>query len=235
MKSFNLNKTMRESVARQITTKAIHAELSNWTAEAVRINNMFWEKHCAKVVEAGLDKKLWDIMIQKHIVNGVVRIEPELQYEYKNGNEVSIHSKSVKLLDRDKNERFYNSVDISKITGMSDFFKKGYYSMELLFSSPKSVPNISRSTIITLSDDLHQPITDLAERFVTIYHAAMQCHRQTMSVLSSCRTSRQLENIFPEAAKLLPQPEQKIVNEVAPAELVSSIQAMLKQGISTAA
>jgi hypothetical protein len=235
MKSFNLNKSIRENIAMQITTKAIQAELTKWTAECTRINSLFWKRHCEKVVKAGLEQALWDNLIQLNIVNGVIRTEPELQYEYNYGDEIAIRSKSVKLLDNTKHERFFNSVDISKVTGLSGFFRKSHYSLELVFLNQRSVPNISRSTIIPLNDDLQKPITDLAEWFVKIYQAAMQFHRQTMSVLDSCRTSRQLENIFPEAAALLPKPEQKVVNEVAPIELVSKIQTMLKQGISTTA
>lgn len=53
---------------------------------------------------------------------------------------------------------------------------------------------------------------------------------QAMDVLQACRTSRQVEDLFPEAAKLLPQPV-KNGKALAPTELAANVRNMLNQGV----
>ncbi|MCY1461710.1 hypothetical protein D9M71_793930 [compost metagenome] len=60
--------------------------------------------------------------------------------------------------------------------------------------------------------------------------AAVNFRRQAMDVLLACKTSRQLEDLFPEAAKLLPRPV-KATQSVAPTELAANVRNMLAQGI----
>lgn len=60
--------------------------------------------------------------------------------------------------------------------------------------------------------------------------AAVAFRAQAIDVLLACRTSRQVEDLFPEAAKLLPQP---VKNEkaLAPTELAANVRNMLNQGV----
>lgn len=230
MKSFNLNNAMREELAKTITTQAVQAELLKWAAEVSRINDLFWENHCQKVIETGLKKNLWDGLIQKDIVNSIYRVKPHLEFRGRND---TYHS-DVVLMDSTEKGLWNKAVKTSAITDAGTWFSElNYRSVSLMFKSKKSVPTIKGVGTIDMGDEMQEPIIAAKEWFRKIYQAAIQCYRQTMAVLSSCRTSRQLENIFPEAAKMLPQPEKKITNEVAPVELIANIQTMLKSGIST--
>lgn len=230
MKSFNLNNGMREELAKKITTQAIQTELLKWNSEVKRINGLFWEKHCIKIVEAGLKKSLWDGLMQNGVVTSAFSISPKLAYKEKNNT----YYNDVYLMNKTEREQWIKTVNVSSITDSDQWFSSlSYGAVTLKFTSKKPVPSITRADLISLDDDMLQMITAVKEWFKKIHQAARQCYRQTMAVLSSCRTYRQLENIFPEAAKMLPQPVQKIANEVAPVELIANIQTMLKSGIST--
>ncbi|MCY1296930.1 hypothetical protein D9M71_714370 [compost metagenome] len=63
-----------------------------------------------------------------------------------------------------------------------------------------------------------------------VFAAAEKFRDQVWTILLSVRTSRQLVDLFPEAAALLPQP---VKNEqaVAPVELVDSVRGMLNKGV----
>ncbi|WP_299948943.1 Nmad5 family putative nucleotide modification protein, partial [uncultured Microbulbifer sp.] len=50
------------------------------------------------------------------------------------------------------------------------------------------------------------------------------------TILNSCRTSKQLQELLPEGAKYLPKPADKGKNLV-PSELAASITEMLQKGI----
>ncbi|EMO9523705.1 hypothetical protein RJ634_006291 [Pseudomonas aeruginosa] len=63
-----------------------------------------------------------------------------------------------------------------------------------------------------------------------VIEAAIAFRAQAMSVLLACRTSRQVEDLFPEAAKLLPQPV-KEERALAPTELAANVRNMLSQGV----
>ncbi|MNN95063.1 hypothetical protein D3C81_2138080 [compost metagenome] len=66
---------------------------------------------------------------------------------------------------------------------------------------------------------------------LAIFTAAYEFREKASDILNSCRTSAQLEQLFPEAAKLLPQPVKRRSNELAPVELVQSVRGLMEKGV----
>ncbi|AVK28929.1 hypothetical protein CSB85_3712 [Pseudomonas aeruginosa] len=64
----------------------------------------------------------------------------------------------------------------------------------------------------------------------SVVEAGLAFRSQAMDVLLACRTSRQVEDLFPEAAKLLPQPV-KQDKALAPTELAANVRSMLSKGV----
>ena len=55
-------------------------------------------------------------------------------------------------------------------------------------------------------------------------------HRKTMMGLNACRTAKQMRELFPEGAKLLPKPIER-TTDLAPKELAESVTKMIQQGV----
>ncbi len=225
MKSFNLNKSMREDVAKQLTTQAVKVQLIKIVAELEEINREFWQRHCDKVIAIGLPKSKWDPLIQQGMINSTSMVIPLIHN--KNGQ-----TYCPTMLSRTDSEYFNNRISAKQITGLDNFLSGTHYvGRHLKLKAPKAYPNFEDSSVIPMVSDLHDRIVNTVKNFHEAVEAANSFYAKTIRVLLSCRTSRQLENIFPEAAKLLPKPAETIKNEVAPVELITNLQQMISNGI----
>mgnify|MGYP000619167202 CR=1 FL=1 len=225
MKSFTLNKSMREDVAKQLTTQAVKVQLIKIVAELEEINREFWQRHCDKVIAMGLPKSKWDSLIQQGMINSTSIAMPLIHN--KNGGKFN-----PTLLNRSNSEYFNDRISAKQITGLDNFLAGSrYHGRHLMLKAPKAYPNFEDSSVIPTDSDLHNRIVNAVKNFHEAIDAANSFYAKTIRVLLSCRTSRQLENIFPEAAQLLPKRLKTIKNEVAPVELITSLKSMISNGI----
>lgn len=78
------------------------------------------------------------------------------------------------------------------------------------------------------------PLTEQAasvtKAWLDLVVSALQYRKEVYDLLCSCKNRKQLEDVFPEAAKLLPPVAPKR-NEVAPAELAANVRRRLVEGV----
>lgn len=78
------------------------------------------------------------------------------------------------------------------------------------------------------------PLTEQAasvtKKWIDLVVSALQYREEVYALLCSCKTRKQLEDVFPEAAKLL-APVAPKRNEVAPAELAANVRRRLVEGV----
>lgn len=80
--------------------------------------------------------------------------------------------------------------------------------------------------VAPLYEKLRQLVSDL-EGVLT---AGLDYFFEVLDLLAACNTRKQLEDLFPEAAKLLPQPAPKR-QDVVPVELAAKVRQRLEQGV----
>ncbi|MCY1309652.1 hypothetical protein D9M70_597680 [compost metagenome] len=71
---------------------------------------------------------------------------------------------------------------------------------------------------------------ELTGRMLEILEEALVYRGECLDLLNACRTRKQLEELFPEAAALLPAPEPK-VKALVPTELAAKVRKQLKEGV----
>ena len=78
------------------------------------------------------------------------------------------------------------------------------------------------------------PLTEQAasvtKKWIELIVSGLRYREEVYDLLSSCKTRKQLEDVFPEAAKLLPPVAPKR-NEVAPVELAANVRRRLVEGV----
>jgi hypothetical protein len=234
-KPFTINQTMRDQVADQLTAQAIAPHGPRIAADLAALNDQFWAKHRA-AVEAlpGLDKKHWADLIQAGAVTATANCEPAY-LKHREEREPSVTqlvaiSKHYKADAR--NALVAKMLGSKPFDGVSRFVTKSRYDGDwvICLKSPTgAVPRLKQMDLIT--EPVHEALALLiCSELTGVMEAAVSFRQQAMNVLQACRTSRQVEDLFPEAAKLLPQPV-KHDKALAPTELAANVRNMLNSGV----
>lgn len=107
----------------------------------------------------------------------------------------------------------------------------GHDSIELPAQEVASPAPLEKLTRGELLRRLVPTVEALARRWMDILTEACEYHDQIQQLLEACRTRKQLQDLFPEAAELLPQPEAKKGTGLAPVELAAKVRRMLREGV----
>ncbi len=234
-KHFTITKAMRDEVADKLTVKAIAQHGPRIAADLAALNQQFWAKHIA-AVEAlpGLSKKHWVELIQAGAVTATASCEPTYMQPRKD-NDPS--EQQLVTIYKHRNDDARNAL-VSKVLGSPEFagvaryLERQHYHCHWVIGlkcPTGAVPRLNNMRLIT-DPALESLALLICSELAAVIDAAVAFRAQAMDVLLACRTSRQVEDLFPEAAKLLPQP---VKNEkaLAPTELAASVRNMLNQGV----
>lgn len=229
--SFTLTKEMREKVVDQLTVKAVEKHAKKLAAALTKINEKFWSEHC-EAVDAVLqiDRKRWPELIQAGVVAATSTVQPKVRNEgcpIRFGRASSTDRAAAAL------EKTRRTVILSKTFQpvMAHLNFDNYGSLELRFKSQSgSVPRLNDMEYLPADSSIVTKAKKLQKDLAAVFEAAHEFHQQATDILNSCRTSRQLIELFPEAAELLPEPVKRNT-ELAPTELVESVRGMLKTGV----
>lgn len=93
----------------------------------------------------------------------------------------------------------------------------------------KEVDQLEQARIRALAPLVKQ-VDELSAEFMSILTQAMDYHEKVSDLLAACRTEKQLADLFPEAAAMLPQ-EAKKAQPVVPVELAKNVRRMLAEGV----
>lgn len=234
-KPFTITHAMREEVANKLTLQAVAQHGPRIAADLTALNDQFWAKHCAAVdALPGLDKAHWPELIQAGAVAATATCEP-YYLKPREGDE-PMETQLVAVYKEYKAEARNGLV--SRVLGSTAFEGVSRYlaskryegNWVLTLKSPTgAVPRLTKMAVIT-DPVLESMALLVCADLAGVVEAAVAFRAQAMSVLLACRSSRQVEDLFPEAAKLLPQP---VKNEkaLAPTELAANVRNMLSQGV----
>lgn len=229
-KSFALSNELRERVVDQLTQQAVAKHGKRIGAALKKMNEQFWKAHAASLESVlQIDTKRYPELIAAGVFAATTTVTPTVGGK---GDIIRISYSSYDKADQrkcDVAKMVLRSPDFSTV---ADFIKRQthYNVFELRFTSPASVPRLNDMHLIESSSKISTQAAALQEDLKNIFDAADGFREKAIDILRSCRTSRQLTDIFPEAAKLLPQPEKKS-HALAPVELVDNVRQMLTNGI----
>lgn len=235
-KHFPITQVMREMVADQLTIQAVANHGPRIAADLAALNDQFWSKHLA-AVEAlpGLDKKHWGDLILAGALAAVVKCDVEYMKprEGMKPARCAVHLIYREYKNDKRNALVTQIINSPAYEGVKAFVCKNAHGdshWALRLSNPNgSVPRLNDMDLIT--DPAHETLALLCSQDLqSVMKGAEEFRDQAMSVLLACRTSRQVEDLFPEAAKLLPQPV-KQDKALAPTELAANVRGMLSAGV----
>lgn len=237
-KPFTITNAMREQVANTLTLRAVAQHGHRLAIDLDVLNDKFWEIHRSKVQALpGLDKKHWSELIQAGAVAAIATVFPTYKEERGEGHSPKTRTylaAKIYYNDEARNALVYRLLNSSAFEGVKRFIlaeKSGYeHGWKIHLVSPTgSVPRLYGI------ENIDDPVLDTLAKWIckeldSVIEAAVSFRAQAMDVLRACRTSRQVEDLFPEAAKLLPQP---VKNEtaLAPTELAANVRNMLSKGV----
>ncbi|EPK8875359.1 TPA: hypothetical protein NH970_001211 [Pseudomonas aeruginosa] len=235
-KHFTITQAMREVVADQLTLQAVAQHGPRIAADLEALNEQFWSKHNA-TVEAlpGLDKKHWADLIVAGALAAAVKCDVYYM-KPRDGMEPTrcgLHLIFHEYKADQRNALVQKIIDSPAYERVKPFVNRNAHHdrhWSLRLTNPNgSVPRLVGMDV--LSDPIHETLALLcAQELQGVMKGAEAFRAQAMDVLLACRTSRQVEDLFPEAAKLLPQPV-KIEKAVAPTELAANVRGMLNAGV----
>lgn len=93
----------------------------------------------------------------------------------------------------------------------------------------KEVDQLEQARIRALAPLVKQ-VDELSAEFMSILTQALDYHEKVSDLLDACRTEKQLADLFPEAAAMLPQKAKK-AQPVVPVELAKNVRRMLAEGV----
>jgi len=234
-KHFNITNAMRDKVADQLTLQAVAQHGPRIAADLAALNKQFWAHHCA-AVEAlpGLSKKHWPDLILAGAVTATASCTPTYMQPREGKEPYEQKLVAVRKIYKEdaRNALVAKVLGSTTFQGVSRYLEReryeGHWIIDLQ-SPTGGVPRLHYMERIT-DPALESLALLICSDLAGVIEAAVAFRDQAMSVLQACRTSRQVEDLFPEAAKLLPQPA-KNTKALAPTELAASVRNMLVQGV----
>lgn len=234
-KPFTITNAMRNKVADQLTVKAVAQHGPRIAADLAALNQQFWAKHVA-AVEAlpGLSKKHWADLIQAGAVTATASCEPTFMQPRKDNDpsEQQLVAVYKHYKEDARNALVAQVLGSTAFEGVRRYLERQQYDRHWVIglkSPTGAVPRLNNMRLIT-DPALESLALLICSELAGVIDAAVAFRAQAIDVLVACRTSRQVEDLFPEAAKLLPQPA-KNEKALAPTELAANVRNMLNQGV----
>ena len=236
-KPFAITNVMRNQIADQLTAQAV-AQSGPAIAEKLQaVNNLFWNEHIGRVATMpGLNKSHWNELIQAGVVTAVSTCVPTTQVQEQ---EHYYNREFLKFYYSDRQSKAKALLELvlasPAFSGVADLVKKSERysnSFSLRFKSPVgAVPRTHKMSDIPSDHQIVTTCRQLQTELDGLLGAAAKFRDQVTDVLITCRSSRQVQELFPEAAQLLPHPL-KNEQQLAPVELIASVRAALSKGVA---
>lgn len=226
MKSVRLTKEIREDIAMQLTRKAAKARIEALQSEIEQASKMFWDEHTEKC-QARLrnPRKEWPQLILDGMVAATACATPMAQREKGSSYlyEFEVKTGSYGTCIHSTDSMVLNHFPIYEIrySGCRRAIK---------LNAASSMPRFNGYEVIDKDSAVGKAYISASLKLVEILDACRDMYSQTMDVLSACTTSRQLEDLLPEAAKLVPKPAAKS-QAVMPSDLAKKVRNMIEVGI----
>jgi hypothetical protein len=234
-KHFAITNLMRNQLADQLTAQAIAQSGPAIATRLQAMNAIFWREHIDRVAALpGLEKSQWSALIQAGAVTAVSTCVPTTKIE-EGAHFYNREFLKFSYSDRQDREKALLKLILASpaFSGVADLVTKSERSSNsysLRFKSTTGAVPRTHSLSDIPSD---HPIVIAGRKIQTeleeLLGAAAVFREQVIDVLVGCRSSRQVAELFPEAALLLPQPVTK-EQHLAPVELIASVRKALSNG-----
>lgn len=230
MKAFQLNQEHRHTLAHQLTVQAIKKSATECRTRLEKLQADYWEAH-AKAMEKrlGMDRKAFRPLIADGILTHTCAIVPETWRRGDVGGAqwrdvtINVHNRCVGKVLADP------AIGLIGSAGVLGRYLHRSVCADLVFRHSGGLPRCDGMEKITRKDFQHR-LDAAANKLDRITQAAKDFYANAEAILSSCRTSRQLADLFPEAAKMLPPPPEKNTQLVAQ-DQANKVRDMLRTGI----
>lgn len=231
-----LTNEIRMEVMCELVHKAVADESAAICEEYDIINNGLWARHRSHVVHGlKLPLELWNPLLRSRTVVG------------------TCSKKLSRIDDRDEEAREMEPAPRTYVWGRDDgpqstremyvwcvrnllpdsiqkILDEGSYQCLFSWQVDTTVPDYDSAFRYQWDSPTVRDVSILAKRVMRLIEQALKLKGDIMQVLNSCTTLKALEKIYPDAAKLVPIPVEK-VKALVPTEKVAEIQRIIEEGL----
>lgn len=235
IRSFPLTKEMKSDLLFKLTIQAVEKNIPALASALKNANSAFWADHVAKVSgELGIPQDSWPRLMQRGLLTAttlqIATIDaPRVGRE---GTEnISLFRIEIRHRKGDLPLQ-YMLLKSPEFREVSAFFRYDtYYGFRFQFNADQAVPDCRGIGNLTNQPYMANTVKSACHDLMSVLNAAVEFHDQAEGIISPLRTSAQLIDVFPEAAKLLPEPAPKSKQELAPVEQINRVRDMLNKGV----
>lgn len=250
----NLNKTNRRELAIALAIKAISKHAPAVKRLTDDLQKRYKERHIKKFLEImpEVPQSRWNELQQISVLHGTIGREPV--YRVSDGKRIDWpridhHLKGLpffgKWSERDGPEhcRYRSFIDRLTVDPAWSHSLKSFRkytndpncSLVFTVNFGQTLPAYQYEDRLYIADDridakLLKDTQAVLARMGNILTQGFAYAEQCLDLLEGCKTVKQLEDLFPEAAKLLPKAPPKD-KPVAPVELATRVRRMLEEGV----
>lgn len=244
----NLTKSIRLDLALQLTLKACEKRARGVNRVWKQQEERLYARHCAKL--RTLCPKLtindWSELIQHGLA---VQSTGSEQLKYGVGREVEVLPRTLipASIRNGSDDEAYKSLMQSILREFTPDLRHFLHSQSSLTSpaiaalliyypAMLGLPPLPREMLYLNPEDEEDrkmiiELKGLKERTAKILSEAWAFFNEALDVLNSCRSAKQLEQVWLGAAKLLPKPHPKTVGAITPYQAAEKLQRRLEAGI----
>jgi len=219
---------MREELLLKLTAKAISVEVGRIGDRLAKINSAFWAAHC-KRAEKILPRDLWNPLMENQMLRATAKVSPEVP---RGRDGCFMFPLELDVVGKEAHDWVFallrrpEAAPVNRFLEQRNWHQGRAITLHCESGSVPYMPEIERVT-----DEKHvRELVAVAADINAMVAAAQDFKSQLWTVLSSCRSRKQLEDIMPEAAKLLPDAPKKSTS-VMPVELARNVAQMLAAGV----
>jgi hypothetical protein len=234
----NLNKKLRTDIADQLMIKAVAHNAETLVKRMEAINKEFWAAHIENVKKVfPVPQKQWAELIQLGLVNGVYTVTPRKAQEEDSLYPVEITGISRKgynvTLSEGRTEFEHTLGKVLFSEPFSEFkthVQNNFDTYRLRLTAPSTLPALEGVEKLPHCHPLVAELKSVEDDFLNVVKEAMAFRAELASLLEACKTKKQLQELVPEAAALIPEPE-KPKRQVVPVEQAEKVRKMLEKGV----
>lgn len=224
----NLTHKIREELAMKLTVKAITPNVQPLADRLKEANKEFWRLH-AEQVKAVLPVPMnkWNDLIAAGVLRATstVFVVTETAEGESSNSAVCVYDKPY------TRQEWYISLLKEPALSPLGHLVNPRHSSVICFEANYggAVPHLNNMNTLRHGTPLAENLRSIDRDSKAFFNGAYEFYCKVTDVLASCRTKKQLEEIFPEAAALLPAPQKK--SNIVPVELANSVRDMLSKGV----
>lgn len=233
-KSFQIKQAQREEIAHKLTVRAVADAALRLKQRLQALNDEYWERHLRDMEKLlGIPQQKFRPLIAQGVLTATTSIAPEIKAPPRDEHDqterwaYALHAHTTPTV------RAVLQDPAIGLCGSHELLSNPRFGtsreVDLYFRCSRAVPCRKNMAHITKRSTLRE-LKACGDEYHRIADAAADFHKRTMSVLMACKSSRQMADLFPEAAKLLPRVEPQN-RQMVPKEQIDQVRQLLETGV----